>query len=199
MNLIVLVQAAISKLRQQGKLIPGYNDKTFWDDIILPPDILGARRTAPDRYDLTPNIDVYAFNGTTVIEEVSGSFEIPHTYKEGSDLRPHIHWGPTSTAVNNVKWQMAYSLADVGEVFSSETVINAIAETGGVTDEHQVNEFGIIPGTGIRIGTIVNFRLFRDPTDSQDTYTDDAFLVGLGVHYQIDSAGSIGIFSKGGD
>ncbi len=34
------------------------------------------------------------------------------------------------------------------------------------------------------------FRFFRDPTDGDDTYPDDAVVLSVGVHYEINTVGS---------
>jgi hypothetical protein len=39
-------------------------------------------------------------------------------------------------------------------------------------------------------------RIYRTPTDAQDTYTSDAGLLTLGIHYQKDSFGSRQEFIK---
>jgi hypothetical protein len=34
---------------------------------------------------------------------LSIGFEIPHTYREGSDLEVHLHWAPSSTNTGRVE------------------------------------------------------------------------------------------------
>jgi len=174
----------------------GYHDTTVWDDIIIMPDTIQGGAVRPDKITLIGNIDAYGFNGSATTEEMSAAFEIPHTYKVGSDLRPHIHWCPSSTAVGSVKWQLEITTAGVGDAFPSVTTVSAVQASDEVDRAHQVVEFDVVDGTSINIGDITGFRLFRDPTDTEDTYGADAIFLSLGIHYEIDGDGSRQVFVK---
>jgi len=174
----------------------GFHDTAVWDDIILSPDTIQGGSARPDRITLVGNIDAYGFNGSSTTEEMSSSFEMPHTYKVGTDLRPHIHWCPSDTDSGSVKWQLEVTTAGVGDVFPGTTTVTAVDPSGEVDRAHQVIEFGVIDGTNIDIGDITGFRLFRDPTDGADTYESDAIFLSLGFHYEIDGDGSRQVFIK---
>jgi len=181
----------------QDSVAKGHHDESVWADIVLPPDQLGDKKNAPDRVELIDGIDLFGFNGNNVVEELSGSFEIEHNYKEGTDLRPHIHWCPVNVNAGSVEWNMTYTVqSNVGDVYTSTETIVAVQASDGVDRKHQAVEFGVISGLGLRIGAVISFRLFRDPTDSQDTYGADALLLSLGIHYEIDGDGSNNVFSK---
>ena len=45
-------------------------------------------------------------------------------------------------------------------------------------------------------GENISIRKVRDPTDPEDTYSGDALLSSIGVHYQIDGDGSREVFAK---
>ena len=53
-----------------------------------------------------------------------------------------------------------------------------------------------VSGANIKIGDQVAFRLYRNPTDAQDTYPDDACVITFGIHSQIDTLGSRNITPK---
>jgi hypothetical protein len=57
-------------------------------------------------------------------------------------------------------------------------------------------EFPVISGVGLKIGTIIRFRLFRNPGDAADTYAGDALLFQAGIHYEADALGSKQVFTK---
>ena len=174
----------------------GFHSDVAWDDIILSPDVIQGGATRPDRITLIGNIDAYAFNGSTTVEEMSSSFEMPHDYKVGTDLRPHIHWCPSDTNAGDVKWQLEITIAGKDIAFPTVTTISAIETSNQVDRAHQVVEFDVIDGTNINIGDITGFRLFRDPTDAEDTYGSDAIFLSLGFHYEIDGDGSRQVFIK---
>lgn len=167
-----------------------------WDDIIIPGVALTGGASAPDLVTFQGAIQLWTFDGVNTTEEVFGVFEIPHDYKEGSLLRPHIHWAPYNGNGGNVKWQMSYTIASKDSVFPSASNITAVGAAGTSALAHKATEFDTIVGTNVKIGDIIAFRLFRDPTDSSDTYGSDVFLLSVGVHYQIDSTGSVNVFTK---
>lgn len=167
-----------------------------WDDIIIPGVALSGGASAPDLTTFQGTIQLWTFDGGSTTEEVFGVFEIPHDYKEGSLLRPHIHFAPINGNGGNVKWQMSYTIASKDAVFPSTTTITSTSAVGTSALAHKASEFDTIVGTNVKIGDIIAFRLFRDPTDVADTYGSDVFLLSVGIHYQIDSTGSVNVFTK---
>jgi hypothetical protein len=175
----------------------GFHSISLWDDIIIMPESLGSGASSPDLTTFSGTILAYAFDGNVTSEQLYGGFEIPHTYKEGTTLRPHIHWSPSNANAGNVKWKLDYVICDKNTGgFTSPATISAIQETGSQSLKNNVVEFDIISGTDIRIGCIVKFRLYRDPTDVNDTYASDAFLLSLGIHHEVNSDGSRQVFIK---
>lgn len=147
----------------------------------------------PDLIDWVGNIKVYAFSPSSD-EEVFFSVQVPHSYKLNSELRPHIHWSPTTTGTGNVRWCVEYIVAGVGEAFPGTVTTNCVnAAADGVDKKHQIAEFDAISGTGSTWGdvsTMIHYRLYRDANDAADTYAGDAIGHEFDIHYQIDSAGS---------
>lgn len=174
----------------------GYHADTVWDDIILPPDRLGLGASAPDRVTLIGNIQCYGFDGGGTIEQLFGSFEIPHDYKEGTTLRPHVHCAPSSTDVGDIKWNIEFSLKNRNDVYDTVSTISAIVTTNGIDREHLIEEFETIVDPSLLIGATCEFRLYRDPTDIEDTYNADALLLSVGIHYEVDGDGSRNVMSK---
>lgn len=92
---------------------------------------------------------------------------------------------------------MEYSIANVDGTFGAPTTIAVTDATDATAWKHLFASFPVISGSGLTIGAIVMFRLFRDPTDAADTYGSDACLISFGIHYQQDTAGSYEIVTKG--
>jgi hypothetical protein len=162
---------------------------TVWDDIIILPNNMRGGTTPPSWATVFKD-GVYQMcfvNGQS--DEVYGSFELPHDYKEGTALYPHLHWSPSSTDTGNCVFTVVYSIAIVNGVFGTTSTALSFTQAGaGVALTNQlIDSSAVIAGTGRKIGDIIVFRLAR-PTG--DAFTGDAFLHSFGVHYEIDTMGS---------
>jgi hypothetical protein len=138
-------------------------------------------------------ITTWAF---AVGEKVSGSIEIPHDYKEGSDITFHIHWqgiaAPTGT--DYVKWQCTYSVAQSEATLDAATSI--VIETAFDTQyEFKVSSCPAITGTNFNIGDQFIFTLERIAA-AGDAYAGDALVATVGIHYECDTVGSRAIITK---
>lgn len=172
--------------------------RVLWNDINHPASALALGASAPDSISIlgSGGIKGLGFDGNATTERVHGSAEILHGYLEGSDIYFHVHWMPTTANAGNVKWQLEYSWQLVNGTFANPTTITATDSASGTPWHHQRAEFAAIDGTGKEINSALVFSLFRDPTDGADTYTDDAALIQVGIHYQIDVYGSRTIIAK---
>lgn len=139
-------------------------------------------------------IETYAF---AIGEKVSGSFELQHDYKEGSNFIFHIHWqGITAPAdgSDNVKWQLIYTISRDGEILNAPTTIT---KESAITTQYLFirTDFDEIGGSSYRIGDQFLFQLSRIAASSDD-YAGEALLATAGIHYQIDIPGSRRIINK---
>lgn len=183
---------------EQDGTMRSIGDATTWDDINVSGLGLGTRASAPSIVTVaSTNIRAYAFNGNTAtVDELHGSLEILHGYKEGSDISAHIHWMPATNTGGDVKWQLEYVWALNDSTISTSTTISATVAAGTTAWKPLIAEFPLITGTGKTIGSRFGFRLFRDPNDAADTYTGNAVLFDFGVHYERDTLGSRGTGTK---
>jgi hypothetical protein len=169
-------------------------DTTVYDDIIISASNLRGGVTAPAFAEFIAPVWALKFiNGQT--DTVYGSFEIPHTYKEGTALEVHVHWSPSSTNTEDCVWKFNAVVENMGSAgaFGAIPEMTATDAGGGVAFTHQYASFGTIAGTGRRIGDIIAFELTRPAGDG---FTGDAFLHSIGVHFQVDTMGSRQISSK---
>lgn len=170
---------------------------TVFKDLNVSGSALGTGPSAPTKVALnSTNIRGYSFNGTAITDELHGSFEIPHEYKEGSAIYPHLHWRTTTANAGNVKWQLEYSWLAAESIITGSTTISAIDPATGIAWQEIISTFPAISGTGKLIQGKFEFRLFRDPTDIADTYADGAYLCDIGFHYEVDAIGSKQITTK---
>ncbi len=165
-----------------------------WDDILIPAFALGTGASAPDPVTLTGSLNVQGFDGGSTTEQLYGAFEFLHGWREGSTIYIHVHWCPTTTGTGTVKWKLEYSWANVHEAFPASTTITSTDTADGTDNFHKIAGFPSITDTGKRIGSVLNFRLFRVPTE--DTYAGDAGLLSIGCHIDHDSVGSDQLYKK---
>ena len=168
-----------------------------WDDVNVGSVSLGVGATAPDLVQIgTTGIYARGFNGAgATVEQLFGEMEIPHTYKEGTDLYFHVHWKGAAGGEGNVKWQLTYVIEHSGEQRVNGSTIFVTSATGGEL-VGVLSTFPAIPGSGVYMGDQFVFRLFRDPVDAADTYEADAIVSTVGIHHQVDTIGSRSITAK---
>ena len=174
-------------------------DDIFTDNLIVP-----AGNTGPDIVAIpgAPNISAFGFDGSNRTENLTGTMELLHGYREGTDVWPHLHWSPSTNGTGNVRWVFEFIVANgTTGVFSAPTILTAIQAAGGLDVSgrpiQQNLEFdGVIPGAGLKIGSQIRFTIRREPTNTLDTYAADALLWATGIHYIKDSMGSLERFIK---
>lgn len=174
---------------------------TVFDDIRTPMTairITGPGGTTPPDEVLYKGSVVLAFGGAGGDDE-KGFFivQVPHWYKEGSDITPHIHWTPEDNTAGVVRWILTYSWANEEAAFPGETteVIEVAADE--VTDQHQRDDFSAISGTSKTISSMFLCSIQREDSDANDTYDNkDAYLTEIDFHAEKDTVGSRAITTK---
>lgn len=179
---------------------PSYHEHEKWEDLRFPANttsILGFGDD-PDWATYVGGTSALAFDGAGALdEEVHIIAQMPHARKEGSGIRPHVHWAPSDGSAGNVRWGLEYTWANINAVHGATTTIYCTDAAAGAGNTHQVASFAEIDGTGKTLSSIFIARLFRNATDAGDTYNNqDAFLLEFDIHYIRDSRGSQNEFSK---
>jgi hypothetical protein len=148
-------------LSSDGVYLSG--DATMWEDLRVP--ALAARVPAVAGPDIGQALDdgagstgvfIYWYSPTTE-EQQYFAVQIPHSYKEGSDIEVHVHWIPADTAPGagtDVCWGLEYTWANMDSVFDDTTIIYGDVQTIGAGEtltlnKHYVTEIGDIDGGGI--------------------------------------------------
>lgn len=119
-----------------------------------------------------------------------GTLEFQHDYKEGSNVEVHIHWSPSTTNTGNCRWGFEYTLAGMNGTYGATTTVYATQAGSGVVNKHQYLTLASLSGSGITIGTVIAFRIFRDGANGADTFTGNAFLHRIAFHYESDRLGT---------
>lgn len=172
-----------------------------WEDVkapFRPKAITGLCLAAPE---VTDNPG-WAFSGTGGSSYGGqATFQLPHAYAEGTPIRPHVHWHKATSDTGAVKWKLQYRWHRIAELptawIDSETTTLAGESPDTDTAEVQmISVFPEVPATDIRVSNLFQARLYRDPGDTDDTYTGDAILLDFDLHVQLDDRGSYKLHSK---
>lgn len=150
--------------------------------------------------DLRDNtLDLYAFDGGNTLEQVFFTLQLPHCWKEGSTIYPHVHFSHTSTnsadsVARVVRFGFEYTWASIYATFgASNTIFLDSAAFVPNTSQWKhllcTNASGI-SGAGKTLSSMLICRLFRDPTDSVDTYPQDVAFLQFDIHFERDGFGS---------
>jgi len=166
-----------------------------WNDIILQVSNLRPGNTPPVFAAFRNGVYGLRFDANTG-DEVHGAFEVVHDYKEGTDMVAHCHWSPTSTDIGNIVFGFEYTHANDSQAFSTTaTATNTPVAASGVVNQLTRTNIVTLDGTNYKIGDIIAFRFYRQ-NGGTDTFTGNAFVHSIGIHYQADTNGSINIASK---
>ncbi len=171
----------------------GYSPDTIgkgWDDYIVSGLLIKTRgANDPTLKEFRDGIYLYAFSGTTGVNEAYIAIHILHDWKVGTDIYPHIHWAHKIGAPSgDIVWQMDYSIAKgfSQEVFPAITTLT-MQQAAGTQYYHQIVESNTsIPAASIEADSVVLVRIYRDSAHGSDDFEDDAFLVQVDLHYESD-------------
>lgn len=159
---------------------------TVWDDMTFPVTAINPAGTATA---MTFDPDNIGFlSSATATQSVAILAQMPHSWKAGSSIQPHIHWMPTTTNGGNVLWRMEYKWTNTDDVESSTwTAIDALYSGNWTAWKHQMASFGFIDWTGKTVSSMLVIRISRIGGDVTDTYTASALLREFDIHYEMDT------------
>lgn len=172
--------------------------QTVWDDLVVPTANvkLGGANAASEQ----------AYKGGLVASFASNAdnymyftFQMPHDYKEGTNVEFHIHWTISDDggegAAENVKWDFTWSasspaLAPTFEQWPGESSATLTVDVANMdADDHIATEIVVMTGTNFKVSENIICSLKRDVGVASD-YANEAYIVSLDVHYQKDTLGS---------
>lgn len=179
-----------------GSLVPSY-EYPGWDDLrfpaqgINPPGAAGSatRETA---------VGLLSFSGT-LDNYIAGVAQMPHSWRAGTTIRPHVHLIPINAAagVSSV-WKWEYNRANNNETF--ENAFDSWTELDTITVANPNNAqallypsgFGDLDMTGYRESSIILWRLSRlAASDAADDDTGAWLLAEFDIHYRVGKMGTI--------
>lgn len=172
--------------------------QNIFSDYLTPGLSLANGKHGPELKDFIGAIKMNAFSGKNKTTEAFFTVHILHDIKVNSIPTFHIHWSHNNeTSSGSVKWQIEVTSAKgyEEEIFSSSVILSSVSEAGEQYSHHITNDDDMPLPTeivsSIEPDMILLCRIFRDPTDENDTFAKDAYLLHVDLHYEIGQAGTI--------
>ena len=162
---------------------------TTWEDMRFPATAINPPGLVSDPdWDDTYGGWLFASGATEQLWVIG---QMPHTYKEGSAIYPHLHWEPTNTNTGSVAWRIYYKWVNIGGTDAEPTDVLSDYDPGnGTAYMHQLSSLGSISGTGMGVSSMITIKLQRVGGIGSDTYNADCLFKEFDIHYEIDSQGS---------
>jgi hypothetical protein len=170
-----------------------------WDDLQVSASTTSRLGTTdPDWVALSAGVYALAFDGAGIRnEEVMFQAQMPHTWREGSTIYPHVHWAPSTNDAGNVRWCLEIAIANKNETLTAAAADCVDMTSSGVAFRHQWDNLTPITMSGKTISAMLVGRLYRNGSSANDTYDGkDAFLLEVDFHYELDRPGSNTITGK---
>lgn len=167
----------------------------IWDDVISPIINIASSQQAPT---FEPTVQSYAFGNDVLASQdyVYVQIQLPHGYKESSEISCHLHWLPSSTNNGYVNFSMAYFYTDINETQSAITTISAKSQASGTALKHQLLDFPDIANANGKLSAVLKAKITRESADASDTFTGDAYVDYFDCHIQKDTIASIYEYQK---
>ncbi|MRX41641.1 hypothetical protein GJU43_20350 [Flavobacterium sp. LC2016-23] len=134
--------------------------------------------------------EIWFFRDNQGIEAMSFTVQLPHNWKEGSTIYPHIHWIPRASASGNMVWNLDYTWANMTTgTFSAVTTTTVTVNGPFVLNSHIVSDLtpsnSGISGAGKNISSVLICRIWRNSATANDTYAADAGGISMDFHISI--------------
>jgi hypothetical protein len=159
---------------------------TRFDDLFFPLSQVRIGANSLPHFDFTNNGLLFPQNDTA--EYVLITVQLPHRWKEGSTIYPHLHYMQTQnvqpTFRAEYRWHNAGD-AIPGSWTNYDLNVNALPYVSG--SMHQILKASAgIDGTGKTISSLLEIKLYR----TDNVHTGDLLAKQFDVHIEIDSLGS---------
>ena len=135
----------------------------------------------------------YSFSASTE-EELFFTLQAPFSYKEGTNVHPHIHWMPNSTDTGTVIWGLEVAVVNQGVALGNTALITTTTNGGGTAYEHIISEWDDLDGSNFKFNSTMLCRIYRDAT--ADTFTGEAILLLMDFNHLMDTIGSDNTHTK---
>ncbi len=165
---------------------------TVWEDLRFPATVINPPgQVADPDFDVTNIGWLFDSGGTEILYIIA---QLPHSYKEGTNLCCHVHWNPTNTNTGNVLWRISYRWLNDEETAGAFTDVDITAVANGTAGKSQTDIFADLVKADAVISSILDIKLQR--IGGSDTYNADALLKEFDIHFEKNTLGSREPFIK---
>ena len=132
------------------------------------------------------------------------NFQMSHTWKEGTVIKPHIHYEQAQNAVPNFLFDYRWQINGGAKTTAWTPLIcngSAFTYVSGTLNQIAKTATGVTP-TSYGISDILEFRIYRDNANTStlfagtDPYTADVEVMSIDIHIEQDMSGSRTEYSK---
>lgn len=178
-------------------------DGIYWDDLRTPLISAAGGTVRPAilksfRKDLAGTSDgVYAnaFENQSVVtneQELFFTTQMPHRWKLGTPVDPHVHYAVTASSSPGVSDTIVFGLEySCGGLTGQFPVTNVTHSTSTVPSPYYIGYLDFeditIPA---EISSVCAFRLFRNSSSATDNFAGDVFALEADLHFEADTLGS---------
>ncbi len=142
---------------------------------------------------ISHGVFTYYFD-SKVTQELFFTAQLPHTWAEGTEIEPHVHYYRPDSDTGTVVWGLEFTWCNMAEVYPDTRVIYAHDMKAAVSPNTQVySSFGMVDGKGKKISSMLVCRIFRAADDPRDTYEHEVGLLEVDFHILNSSLGSSGM------
>jgi len=139
------------------------------------------------------------FANASPTEEYQAVWQLPHGWKEATEVEPHVHlYVPDDATGGNIVLSMVYTWQNKDNGTMTETTVTSTpivrAANAGING-NCVATFGTIAGTGKTISSLFSARIMRVQAGA-DTFGGSIWLRSVDMHIQVDTLGSRTISAK---
>ena len=179
----------------QGQLWKPTKHESLWDDLRISAGQFRQNGAGNDPTTISwkTNLSLTAFQTN---DELAFNTQMPHRFKQGSDLLLHLHWTPHTRGAaesgNTVAWKVELTIANVGAVFPATSTYDLTHTCTGTDDYSEITSSVTVPGSGLNISHQIIGRVYRDTGDTWagTTAVQSPALIELDFHYEVDLPGS---------
>jgi hypothetical protein len=168
-----------------GNLVLNENATTF-NDFLVP--LVTSKQGQIDKPIFNYNEVAYMFPQNDPTEILYFTIQMPHSWKMGSLLYPHVHYKQAIQTQLPV-FKLDYKMFNIGESMPStwKTVVMDTSVVAWVdSSTHQMNDGAAIDASSYRISALLLCKLYRDDNVITGPVTTWQF----DIHYEIDGFGS---------
>jgi hypothetical protein len=174
------------------------NEPGLWDDLRVPvTSTTSGGSNAPLFQGFKNNgagskgVFLYYFSQNNE-EELYFTAQLPHSYKEGTDIEAHVHYVPGITgATGTVRWGLEYTWSNMNDFFGDTTLVTSDGIiTPNTMNKHYYQDIATLSGTGKKISSMLVCRIYRSNTGVTNNYSADVGLMEIDFHFQQCGIGS---------